>query len=427
MGLAEGGSSADIPPRMLEAYKKAVRLIGSRVPHCRGMRWPVLAGIAKVESNHASGRDIASDGDIRPKIYGVLLNGSGAGGNTSVFTDTDGGKWDGTATGERAVGPFQFMPATWESTGQDGNRDRVRDPHNADDAALGAAAYLCGRGRNLGQAGQLRAAIFQYNHSNAYVANVMKWIDQYTAAARSGGSAGLMGVKGKARTVLQAALAQRGCRTPGVAAPRRDPQQGRAAHRAESLALRSPVSTARDSPPTRSPEPGSACRGLPLPSPAVAGASLPLPVKVPSSLVTWCSSATPRAGIPPFITSVFTSVAAGWSMLPGQALLCGSTLWTRCPAMPEVPGSCDRSRRPESARPLAASCLGCGTGGGGLAVAVFSSCHPLCCPAPRGGRAQCGRSGSEEPRCSAPTLRCPAWRPVLGLGFRLVCSARSGG
>ncbi|MFB8273608.1 C40 family peptidase [Streptomyces sp. NPDC055955] len=210
VGLAEAGSSADIPPRMLEAYKNAVQMIGSRVPHCRGMRWPVLAGIAKVESNHAAGRAIASDGDIRPKIHGVLLNGSGAGGNTSVFTDTDGGKWDGTATGERAVGPFQFMPATWESIGQDGNKDGDRDPHNADDAALGAVVYLCGRGRDLGKAGQLRAAIFQYNHSNAYVANVMKWIDQYTAAARSGGSAGLMGVKGKARTVLQAALAQRG-------------------------------------------------------------------------------------------------------------------------------------------------------------------------------------------------------------------------
>ncbi|WP_326772995.1 C40 family peptidase [Streptomyces sp. NBC_01445] len=210
VGLAGAGSSADIPPRMLEAYKNAVQLIGSRVPHCRGMRWPVLAGIAKVESNHASGRYIASDGDIRPKIYGVLLNGSGAGGNTSVFTDTDGGKWDGTASGERAVGPFQFMPATWESTGQDGNKDGDRDPHNADDAALGAAVYLCGRGRNLRKAGQLRAAIFQYNHSNEYVANVSGWISQYSAAAGAGGSGGLKGVSGKARTVLEAALSQRG-------------------------------------------------------------------------------------------------------------------------------------------------------------------------------------------------------------------------
>ncbi|MET8210333.1 bifunctional lytic transglycosylase/C40 family peptidase [Streptomyces sp. NPDC005373] len=211
VGLAEAGSSADIPPRMLKAYKNAVQMIGSRAPKCRGMRWPVLAGIAKVESNHASGRNIASNGDIRPKIHGVLLNGSGAGGNTSVFTDTDGGKWDGTATGERAVGPFQFMPATWESTGQDGNEDGDRDPHNADDAALGAAVYLCGKGRNLAAASQLRAAIFQYNHSNEYVANVTGWINQYSAAAGASGSrSSLKGVTGKARTVLEAALSQGG-------------------------------------------------------------------------------------------------------------------------------------------------------------------------------------------------------------------------
>lgn len=209
-GLAEAGTSADIPPRMLQAYKNAVQHIGTVSPKCRGMRWPVLAGIAKVESNHAAGRDIAANGDIRPRIYGVLLNGSGQGGNTTVFTDTDGGKWDGTATGERAVGPFQFMPATWESTGQDGNADGVRDPHNADDAALGAAAYLCGRGRDLASADQLRAAIFQYNHSSEYVTNVTKWIKQYTAAAAGSGGADLKGVSGKARTVLEAALSQRG-------------------------------------------------------------------------------------------------------------------------------------------------------------------------------------------------------------------------
>ncbi|WP_405778665.1 NlpC/P60 family protein [Streptomyces sp. NBC_01378] len=209
-GLAEAGTSADIPPRMLKAYKNAVHLIGSRVPKCRGMRWPVLAGIAKVESNHAAGRSVASNGDIRPKIYGVLLNGSGAGGNTSVFTDTDGGKWDGTAAGERAVGPFQFMPATWESTGQDGNKDGDRDPHNADDAALGAAVYLCGKGRNLAAASQLRAAIFQYNHSNEYVAGVTGWIRQYSAAAGTSGSGSLKGVTGTARTVIEAALSQRG-------------------------------------------------------------------------------------------------------------------------------------------------------------------------------------------------------------------------
>ncbi|MDQ1033501.1 hypothetical protein QF035_011083 [Streptomyces umbrinus] len=206
-GIAEGGSAADLPPRMLTAYKKAVQQVGRHVPKCRGMRWPILAGIAKVESNHAVGRKITADGDIRPKIYGVLLNGSGAGGNTTVFPDTDGGKWDGTANGERAVGPFQFLPSTWEGVGKDASGDTTADPHNADDAALGAAIYLCGNGRDLTKRGQLKAAIFQYNHSGEYVANVLGWIDQYTAAAKD---PNLKNVTGRIRTVIEAALSQRG-------------------------------------------------------------------------------------------------------------------------------------------------------------------------------------------------------------------------
>ncbi|MET9913874.1 bifunctional lytic transglycosylase/C40 family peptidase [Streptomyces sp. NPDC006476] len=206
-GIAEGGSAADIPPRMLTAYKKAVQQVGTYVPKCRGMRWPILAGIAKVESNHAIGRDIAAGGDIRPKIYGVLLNGSGAGGNTTAVPDTDDGRWDGTATGERAVGPFQFLPSTWESIGEDGNGDKIADPHNADDAALGAAVYLCGSGRDLTRQSQLRAAIWQYNRSGAYVADVLGWIDQYTQAAKD---PNLKNVSGTVRTVITAALTQRG-------------------------------------------------------------------------------------------------------------------------------------------------------------------------------------------------------------------------
>ncbi|MGW7258677.1 C40 family peptidase [Streptomyces sp. NPDC054834] len=206
-GIAEGGSAADIPPRMLTAYKKAVQRVGKYVPKCQGMRWPILAGIAKVESNHAVGRNIADNGDIRPKIYGVLLNGSGQGGNTTVVPDTDGGKWDGTSQGERAVGPFQFLPSTWESIGEDGNGDKVADPHNADDAALGAAIYLCGSGRDLTKRAQLKAAILQYNHSNEYQSNVLGWIDQYTAAAKD---PDLKNVSGNVRTVIEAALSQRG-------------------------------------------------------------------------------------------------------------------------------------------------------------------------------------------------------------------------
>ncbi|WP_235968353.1 C40 family peptidase [Streptomyces mesophilus] len=205
--FAEAGSAADIPPRMLAAYKKAAENVTRHVTKCKGMAWPILGGIAKVESNHATGRTIASSGDIRPKIVGVLLNGSGAGGNTSVFPDTDGGKWDGTATGERAVGPFQFLPSTWQGAGKDNNGDETADPHNAYDAALGAAIYLCGGGRDLTHKAQLRAAIFQYNRSNAYVDNVSNWISQYQAAAKG---PDLSRSPKKVRIVIAAALAQRG-------------------------------------------------------------------------------------------------------------------------------------------------------------------------------------------------------------------------
>ncbi|MFF3489495.1 NlpC/P60 family protein [Streptomyces sp. NPDC002701] len=206
-GIAEGGGAADIPARMLAAYKKAVRQVGKHVPKCQGMRWPVLAGIAKVESNHGVGRNTAANGDIRPKIYGVLLNGSGAGGNTTVFPDTDGGKWDGTSQGERAVGPFQFLPSTWEDVWKDAGGATVADPHNAGDAALGAAIYLCAGGRDLTKRAQLEAAILHYNQSGEYVANVLGWIDQYTAAAED---PNLKDVSGKVRTVIEAALSQQG-------------------------------------------------------------------------------------------------------------------------------------------------------------------------------------------------------------------------
>ncbi|MBC9729313.1 bifunctional lytic transglycosylase/C40 family peptidase [Streptomyces sp. TRM68367] len=203
------GKVSGIPQRMLAAYQAAAARLPAEAPKCTGMTWAILAGIAKIESNHAAGRTIADNGDITPHILGPLLDGSGAGGNTTAFEDTDNGRWDDTSSSERAVGPFQFLPSTWQSTGRDGNGDGVKDPHNADDAALGAAVYLCGNGRNLTDRSQLKAAILQYNHSTAYVSDVLSWIDRYTqlgdGTIRLGQNA-----TGDARTVINAALAEIG-------------------------------------------------------------------------------------------------------------------------------------------------------------------------------------------------------------------------
>jgi len=72
-GGADGSSSAPghvpgVPDVMLTAYQQAAQRIDGIRPACAGMRWSILAGIAEVESRHASGRTIAPNGDISPPI-----------------------------------------------------------------------------------------------------------------------------------------------------------------------------------------------------------------------------------------------------------------------------------------------------------------------------------------------------------------------
>ncbi|MFJ4576853.1 NlpC/P60 family protein [Streptomyces sp. NPDC088846] len=212
---AAPGTVAGISPVMLSAYTHAAATVRTLRPKCTGMRWSVIAGIGKIESNHAAGRSITASGDISPRILGVRLNGSGAGGNTSTFSDTDHGRLDGDTAYDRAVGPMQFLPSTWNGpSGQDGNGDGVKDPHNAFDAALGTAVYLCGTGTtDLSQNDQLRKAIYRYNHSNTYVDDVTSHIAEYDRLPATGDSTG-SSATGRAGAVVNAALAQRG--TPYV-------------------------------------------------------------------------------------------------------------------------------------------------------------------------------------------------------------------
>ncbi|MEU9033351.1 C40 family peptidase [Streptomyces sp. NPDC048352] len=202
---AASAAAAGIPERMMAAYLTGAAQVTAHVPGCKGMRWQVLAGIARVESDHAAGHLVGASGDIDPIITGPRLDGSGAGGNTTPIHDSDGGRWDNDSAYDRAVGPFQFLPETFLAYGKDGNKDGTISPHNADDAAAAAAVYLCGNGRNLADREQLRAAIHTYNLSWAYVDDVMSGIDRYdslgTAPAVPSGNIG---------AVIQAALAQQG-------------------------------------------------------------------------------------------------------------------------------------------------------------------------------------------------------------------------
>ncbi len=95
-----------------------------------GVPWPVLAAINEIETD-----------------YGHDLNVSPAG----------------------ALGWMQFLPTTWIEYGVDATASGVADPYNPADAIFAAARVL----RDAGARTNLAGAIFDYNHSTAYVASVL--------------------------------------------------------------------------------------------------------------------------------------------------------------------------------------------------------------------------------------------------------------
>ncbi|MEV3961520.1 bifunctional lytic transglycosylase/C40 family peptidase [Nocardia sp. NPDC050193] len=137
----------DIPAEMLVLYQAAAG-------NCPGLDWSVLAAIGKIETDHG-----------RSPLPGVTSgeNSSGAG------------------------GPMQFLAATFESV-------TTRHPlpaggasppsrYNPSDAIHAAAFYLC----DSGAPGDLRAAIFAYNHADWYVDQVLDQAARYRAPDTPGG------------------------------------------------------------------------------------------------------------------------------------------------------------------------------------------------------------------------------------------------
>ncbi|MFI0912333.1 lytic transglycosylase domain-containing protein [Streptomyces abikoensis] len=166
--------STGIPVTALAAYKNAEKLAAERYPGCH-IPWQLVAGIGKVESEHAASYGLRSDGTTERQILGPRLTG----GQFAEIKDTDGGRWDGDAQYDRAVGPTQFIPSTWESYGVDGNGDGKADPNNIFDAAAGTARYLCAGSKDLRDPADLDRAILSYNNSREYVNAVLAWMRTY--------------------------------------------------------------------------------------------------------------------------------------------------------------------------------------------------------------------------------------------------------
>ncbi len=144
-GTGQGGGPstlalADIPPAYLALYMGAA-------PTCPGLPWGVLAGIGKVESDHG-----------RSHAPGVHSGANFAG----------------------AEGPMQFEPATFAQYAVDGDHDGKLDVYDPADAIHSAAAMLCADGAASGTQAGIRQAVFAYNHSGAYVTDVLAWAARYT-------------------------------------------------------------------------------------------------------------------------------------------------------------------------------------------------------------------------------------------------------
>jgi hypothetical protein len=168
----------DIADVLLDAYQAAVA--GSPVA-CH-LPVSLLAAIGQVESGSLAGRPI--DAEHRTSVLGPVLDGNGF----AAIPDTEQGRWDGDTRWDRAVGPMQFIPGTWRAFGADGDGDGVAHPQDVEDAAAGAAAYLCYGARDLSRPADLRSAILSYNHSDAYLQLVTTYQQRYASLGLDGGA-----------------------------------------------------------------------------------------------------------------------------------------------------------------------------------------------------------------------------------------------
>lgn len=166
--------STGIPSAALRAYGNAELIAAEAWPECH-LSWNTLAGLGWVETRHGSysgnffqSREIDENGYVLPPIIGVPLDGSPG---FAEIKDTDEGRLDGDTEYDRAVGPMQFIPTSWERFGLDANGDGVADPNQIDDAALSAAKLLC-QGRDLSTPEGWQQAIYAYNSSNDYLIKV---------------------------------------------------------------------------------------------------------------------------------------------------------------------------------------------------------------------------------------------------------------
>lgn len=121
--------------RYMELYKTSAETYGF------GPDWYILAAVGKVESNHGQNPGTSYAG---------------------------------------AMGPMQFIPSTWETSGVDGNGDGVANVMDPEDAIPAAARYL----KAGGAPQDWYRALYSYNHADWYVKKVLAVAEAYRRLAK---------------------------------------------------------------------------------------------------------------------------------------------------------------------------------------------------------------------------------------------------
>ncbi|MBG0566935.1 lytic murein transglycosylase [Actinoplanes aureus] len=177
------GMRVSIPVVAVQAYGYAELVAAKQTPSCH-LSWTTLAAIGKIESGHGSheGAVLGFDGVAQPTIYGLPLDGQGG---RQLIRDTDRGALDKDVNFDRAVGPMQFIPATWQTSGIDADNDGQKNPNDIDDAALAAATYLCQGGRDLSKPELWWEAVLTYNDVRQYAQDVFNTANDYGLRSRT--------------------------------------------------------------------------------------------------------------------------------------------------------------------------------------------------------------------------------------------------
>ncbi len=312
-----------IPSIVLQAYERAATTIAGADPACH-LTWQDLAGIGKIESDHAGNGQVTADGTASPPILGPVLDGSN--GNAAI-PDTDQGRWDGDTTWDRAVGPMQFIPSTWVTwAATDRPGVTAPDPENVFDASLASGHYLCSSGGDLGTQQGLDAAIMSYNHSSAYVSAVEAWITSYGSAGSAPSSSNSPAPVASAPSAGQQPVAPTAsapaATSPGSPNSTPQPKNPPPTSHAPSPSGSTPASTPASAPKSTPPAPPSTTAGsttTPPPSTTTApvttapASSTPASPSPASTTVTLTVSPTgsATAGAPVTLTANVTPAAGG--------------------------------------------------------------------------------------------------------------------